>query len=401
MNIKPSQKRVWAEIDLDAAQYNFNLIRSNLGAKVKTCCVIKANAYGHGAVEMARMYARAGADWFAVSNIQEAVQLRRADLHLPILILGYTDPQCASQLAELNISQCVFSKAYGEELSACAVAQNVKVKIHIKLDTGMGRIGFACLNKTCNELDQVALVCKLSGLESEGIFTHFSSSDEGEGGEAYTKQQYRAFSYAIEALAQEGITFSIRHCANSAATFEYPEMQMDMVRMGIILYGMYPSSVMHNMPPLKPILSLKTVITHVKTVQAGEGISYGREFVADREMRVATLPIGYADGFWRSNFQSGGQVLINGCAAPIIGRVCMDQCMINVSHIEGALPGAEVVVYGTESPCLVDEIAKRNGTINYEILCAIGQRVPRVYYSGNKIVKITDLILKTDGEYEE
>ena len=165
MNIKPSQKRVWAEIDLDAAKYNFDLIRSRLGADTKTCCVIKANAYGHGAVEMARLYEREGADWFAVSNIEEAVQLRRADLRLPILILGYTDPQCASQLEKLNISQCVFSKAYGEALSACAVAQGVKVKIHIKLDTGMGRIGFACFGPSHNELDQVAEICKLPGLE--------------------------------------------------------------------------------------------------------------------------------------------------------------------------------------------------------------------------------------------
>ena len=400
MNISPSQRRVWAEIDLDAAKYNFHLVRDQLGKDTKTCCVIKANAYGHGAVELARLYEKEGADWFAVSNIEEALQLRHADIQLPILILGYTDPQCASQLVRHRISQCVFSKAYGEQLSACAVEQRVEVNVHIKLDTGMGRIGFACLSESHHELDQVVEICKLPGLFAEGIFTHFAAADEGEQGKAYTEGQYRAFQYALTQLKKRGVSFPIRHCANSADIFDYPEMQLDMVRAGIVLYGVYPSEVMRNTPSLKPLLSLKTVITHLKTVKAGEAISYGREFVADREMQVATLPIGYADGFWRSNFPSGGQVLINGREAPIVGRICMDQCMVDVSGLGELTVGTEVVVYGSESPCTVGEIAKRNGTINYEILCAIGQRVPRVYYSENKIVKIVDFVLKNDGDFE-
>ena len=390
MKLLPFQKRTWANIDLDAAEQNYRVIRSQLKPETKLCCVVKANGYGHGAVQLSKLYESLGADYLAVSNIEEAIQLRKAEVLLPILILGYTDPRCASQLANQSITQCVFSYDYGKALSDNAIEQGVEVVIHIKIDSGMGRIGFQCAD---NELDKAAIVCKMPGLKVEGIFTHYASADEGDGGKEYTHRQFNKFMNTISYLESKGIYFSIRHCANSAGIFDYPEMHLDMVRAGIVLYGLQPSNALHNPSNLQPVLTLKTIIDHIKTVHAGDCVSYGREFIAEHDMRVATIPIGYADGLWRSNFPNHTMVEVEEKFAPIIGRICMDQCMVDVSNVPEAKVNSKVTVYGTSQEISVDHIADANHTINYEIVCTIGERVPRVYKKKGQPVAIVDNIV--------
>lgn len=390
MELQPHQKRTWASIDLDAAKYNYQTVRNRLEKGTKLCCVVKANGYGHGAVQLSKLYEKLGADYLAVSNIEEAIQLRNSNITLPILILGYTDPYCAFELATHKITQCVFSYSYGESLSKHAVEQGVVVKIHVKIDTGMGRIGFQCDN---NELYFAEQVCRMQGLICEGIFTHFASADEGENGKDYTFSQFDKFMIAIKHLESRGIKFSIKHCSNSAAIFDYPEMHLDMVRAGVVLYGLQPSKTLQNPGSLHPIMTLKTIIDHIKTVNPGKYVSYGREYKTARSVRVATIPIGYADGLLRLNNKSRMLVEVEGSLAPVIGRVCMDQCMIDVSSIPTAKVNSKVTIYGTIGEVSIEQIAKANGITNYEIICAIGERVPRVYKENNQIVFIADNII--------
>lgn len=377
MIIHPKHKRLWAEINLDAARSNYLTVKNQIKNETKLCCVIKANAYGHGAVRLAKLYRELGVDYFAVSNIEEALQLRRADIETPILILGYTAPECVELLFRERITQCVFSEEYGKSLSDAAVAKGVYVTVHIKVDTGMGRIGFHCYGEHF-DVDAIERTYKLRNLDMEGIFTHFASADEGEVGEDYTLTQFEKFSTVIGELGARGCRFAIRHCANSAAIFDYPNMHLDMVRAGIVLYGALPSRTLKNAPRLRSVLKLKTIVSHVKSVSFGESVSYGREFTAQKEITVATIPTGYADGLWRSNSKNGLMLEVAGRRAPIIGRICMDQCMLDVTGIDGVGPGSEVVIYG-DGECSVDRIAELNNTINYEIFCAIGARVPRIY----------------------
>lgn len=389
MKLHPNQRRTWANIDLDAAKHNYYEIRNHLKPCTKLCCVVKANGYGHGAIRLSRMYEKLGADYLAVSNIEEALQLRNAGIKIPILILGYTDPHCVKELAHNEITQCVFSYDYGMALSKNATEEKADIKIHIKIDTGMGRIGFRCVPE---ELDAAAMVCMAPGITVGGIFTHFASADEGDDGRGYTLAQFHQFSDAVRYLEAKGIAFPIRHCSNSAGIFDYPEMQLDMVRAGIVLYGLQPSGALCHPGNLTPILELKTIIDHIKAVHPGDCISYGRDFKADHEMRIATIPIGYADGLWRSNSHNGMVAEVEGGFAPIIGRICMDQCMIDVSGIPNAGVNSKVTVYGTDGDTSVDHIAQMNDTINYEVVCAIGERVPRVYKENGEIIAIADSI---------
>ena len=391
--IEPFQKRTWAEINLEALKFNFQQIKKHIG-KTKICCVIKANAYGHGAVQLAKLYEELGADYFAVSNIEEALQLRRYNVKQPILILGYTDPECVNLLANNNITQCVFSKEYGYKLAEKASKIRKQIQIHIKIDTGMGRIGFSCNREDELDIEAIYEVCKLQYLIPEGIFTHFASADEGVLGEQYTKKQFKCFNNTVEQLSKKGISFKICHCANSAAIFDYQEMHMDMVRAGIVLYGLQPSIELRNKVILKQALTLHTIIDHIKIIKADDCISYGRTYVANCERKIATIPIGYADGLWRSNSNKEFLVQVKGQYAPIIGKICMDQCMIDITELQNIGIGDNVIVYGIEGPNGIDKIAKDNKTINYEILCAIGERVPRVYKNGNKIVNIVDKIVR-------
>ena len=389
------RKRFWAEIDMNAAEHNFNLIKSKLQKGTKICCVVKANAYGHGAVYLSKLYEKLGADFFAVSNIEEAMQLRNNGIKAPILILGYTPTSCASILAENNISQSVFSYSYAKELSKAAQGEGINVKIHIKLDSGMGRIGFDCIHNRESLVSAVAEVCNMAGLEKEGIFTHFALADEGENGAEYTKKQYERFTLAIEDLSKMGIDFDIKHCANSATTFEYPEYHMDMVRVGVVLYGLAPSKKVRGCENLLPVMSLKSVISMIKELQEGDTVSYGCTYKAEKRVKVATAPIGYADGYWRSNATNGAQMLVCGQRANIIGRVCMDQLMLDVTNIKGVKEGDYITVIGADKNEVIsaDELAKINSTIGYEIICAIGERVPRFYIKDHEIVFVKDNIV--------
>ena len=389
------RKRFWAEIDINAAEKNFNIIKGKLNTNTKLCCVVKANAYGHGAVYLSKLYEKLGADFFAVSNIEEAMQLRNNGISTPILILGYTPASCASILAENNISQSVFSYSYAKELSKCAQTDGVKVKIHIKLDSGMGRIGFDCIHKREDMFDSIINVCNMSGLENEGIFTHFALADDGQDGTLFTKLQYERFISAVDSLKAHGIEFKIRHCANSATTFEYPEYHLDMVRVGVVLYGLAPSNKVRGCDDLVPVMSLKSVVSMIKEIEAGDTVSYGCTFKADKKTKIATAPVGYADGFWRSNAENGTQMLIRGQRVNIVGRVCMDQLMLDISSVKGVREGDYITLIGSDKAEFIsaDELAKNNGTIGYEMICAIGERVPRFYIKDHDIVFVKDNIV--------
>ncbi|MBE6806635.1 MAG: alanine racemase [Ruminococcaceae bacterium] len=387
-------ERTWAQVDLDAVRQNFRTIRGALPADVKLCCVVKANAYGHGASKLAPLYEQMGADWFAVSNIEEALQLRRCGVTRPVLILGYTPVTCAALLCKERFSQCVYSAEYGRLLSQQAVAAGVSVPIHIKLDTGMGRLGFQVPGAGEDSVAGAAAVCRLPGLVPEGVFTHFASADEGAAGDDFSNRQVDLYVAALNQLKAQGITFAIRHCANSAALSDHPECRLDMVRAGIVLYGLQPSGDLRQPLPLTPAMSLRSVVSHVKTVAPGTTVSYGRTFVAQREMRIATVPIGYADGFWRKNSPNGVTLTLRGQRAPILGRVCMDQLMLDVTHIPDVTIGDEVTVFGTAPAVTAEELASANGTIGYEVVCGIGERVPRVYVENGQTVDLLDNLMR-------
>lgn len=380
-------KRLWAEINLDNLIYNFNAVKKLLPQGTLACCVIKADAYGHNAVRVAAELQGAGADWMAVSNIEEALELRNSGITLPLLILGYTPPECASELCKNNISQCVYSLEYARQLSEYAKDFGGVINVHIKIDTGMGRIGFACGNKTT--VSEIIDACKLPGISHEGIFTHFAMSDCGECGEDFTRAQARSFTTLVNELKTRGLDFKYVHSSNTAAALDYPEFSMNMARIGIALYGLLPSDTLRNAQHLKPVMSLKTVISHVKDVEAGTTVSYGCRFVADRPMKIATVPMGYADGFWRSNLDGGVKLLIHGKRVKIIGSICMDQLMLDVTEVENVRMGDEVTVFGdAEGICPCDAIARANNTINYEIICSVGKRVPRVFIKNGEIDEI-------------
>ena len=276
------QKRTWAQIDLDAAAHNFKEIRRYVGNRSMVCCVIKADAYGHGAVRMAEEYEALGADWLALSNIEEALQVRRAGIKLPLLVLGYTPAEAADVLAENDIAQCAYSAEYCAALSENAVKSGVKVKIHVKVDTGMSRLGFYFqdIERDKEAVNVVAEACRRPGLIPEGIFTHFAVADGGENGKAFTLKQFSCFMALIAELEKQDITFKIHHCANSGAILDYPEMHLDMVRAGVILYGMEPSLSVEHHADFRPVLSLHSVISHVKEIEPGSDISYDRTFTA-------------------------------------------------------------------------------------------------------------------------
>ncbi len=379
--LPPDKHRSWAIVDLDKAKYNFNQIKKQTNSKI--CCVVKANAYGHGAVRLASLYQNLGAGYLAVSNIEEALQLRKNNIFLPILVLGYTHFDCAKLLAENNISQCVYSYEYGIKLAETAEKQGVRLKVHIKIDSGMGRIGFLHRENSYTNIDDIVEICNLPNIYPEGIFTHFAVSDEGSDGEAFTRQQFKNFMETVGALKTYGVEFETKHCANSAAIFDYPEFHLDMVRAGVVLYGLKPSSKVHHLPDLKPIMNVYSVISNIKTVFAGQSVSYGRTYFSTSNREIATIPIGYADGFRRMNGEGKFCLLVHSSLAPIVGRVCMDQLMIDVTDIECKVDDA-VLIFGDDEKVNVDAIAVINDTINYEIVCNLGERVPRFYLDSEK-----------------
>lgn len=374
-------RRTWAEIDLDAVRYNYQSVRNRLPDTCSCMAVVKADAYGHGAAAVAAELADAGADWFGVSNLEEALQLRKSGILAPILIFAYTPPEYAATLASHDLVQTVLDSDYANQLEQAAAEAEVTVRIHIKLDTGMSRIGFFCQGETGAPIEAIARVCSLPHLLAEGIFTHFAVADE-KCGDEITHCQFRRFTETVTALEARGITFSVRHCCNSAAALRFPEMHLDMVRVGIVLYGAPPSREMANSLALRAPMVLKTVISQIKTVPAGTAVSYGHTYVCERPSTLATLPIGYADGLKR--LTSGSfRVSVNGHLAPLVGRVCMDQCMVDVTDIPNVCVGMTVTVFGKDG-VTVDDYAACCQTIPYESLCDIGKRVPRVYYKNGE-----------------
>ena len=384
-------KRTWAEISLNAIEHNYNVIRNKVADDTKVCCVIKADGYGHGAVELSQIYEKLGADFFAVSNIDEGIEIRKSGSKLPIVILGYTPVSEAKNLAEYDISQAVFSLEYAKELSEKCVEEDCICKMHIKVDSGMSRIGLMCQEFPRDEysIEEICEACCLPNLEVEGLFTHFCVSDEDAEGREFTNKQYENFIHVRDSLKKRGVDISVVHCSNSGAIEDYPETCCDMVRAGIILYGLAPSSKLADRLDLVPAMTLKTVVAFVKEVQKGATISYGRTFTADRKMKIATVPIGYADGFIRQNAKDG-YMMVNGKKAKIVGRICMDQTMLDVTDIEDVKTGDEVVVFGTgeNGEPTADSLAENTGTINYETVCLVGKRVPRIYIKDGKIENV-------------
>ncbi len=385
-------RRTWVEIDLDALKHNYEEISSKLSPNCDIIAVVKADAYGHGFEISVREFSACGCKRFAVSNLEEALQVRELSPDCSILILGYTPPEYAETLAVNNISQAVFNSEYAARLSDEAKKKGIQVTVHIKADTGMSRLGFVFHDSTEDvaTVDEIAAVCRMEGLYAEGIFTHFASADD-ESGELFTRIQYDLFMTLIGCLEFEGITFPLRHCCNSAATAIYPEMHLDAVRPGIILYGLLPSPMLKGRINLLPAMKMKTVVSMVKTIPAGTPVSYGRTFTSDKDIKIATVPVGYADGYPRS-LSGKAKMKIGDKLVPVIGRICMDQCMLDVSEIENISEGVSVTIFDTDpaSPLSVDSIAAITGTINYELVCNVNKRVPRVYRRHRDIEAITD-----------
>lgn len=382
-------QRVTAEIDLDAVAYNIKNIRKKVKKETMIMGVVKADAYGHGAVEVSKVLLYNGADWLGVAMIDEAVQLRKNNIMVPILILGYTPEAEIEDVVRYDIIQTVFSYEMAKMVSNAAVKLGKIAKIHIKVDTGMGRIGFIPEE---NIGDEVLKISKLPNVEINGIFTHFSTSDEKD--KTFTKLQYDRFKYAIDEIEKKEINIPVKHCANSAAIMDFDDLGFNMVRAGIILYGMYPSDeVMKENLSLKPVMSIKTHISYVKKVGKNVPVSYGRTYYTDKESVIATVPVGYADGYIRK-MQNGGRVIVNGHYANIVGRVCMDQFMIDITDIPNVSSGDEVILMGSDGKLSItaEEIANVLDTINYEVVCMIGKRVPREYIKNNKIIKTVKFI---------
>ncbi len=367
--------RVCAQIDLAAVQKNIEAIRASIRKESKLMVVLKADGYGHGAVPIAKRIDDI-ADAYGVAIVEEAVELREVGIQKPILILGYTASHLYDKLIQYDITQTIFQYETAYELNEVAKKAGKTVRIHIKLDTGMSRIGFSATEQS---IEEIVKISKLSNLSMEGIFTHFAKADEIDKGA--TTLQYQRFMEMLEQLEQRGVRFAIRHASNTAAIIDLPEYNLDMVRCGIGTYGMYPSvDVQKNRVVLTPAMELKTHVSYVKELPKGVGISYNGTYVTERPMRVATIPVGYGDGYPRL-LSSKGRVLIHGKSAPILGRICMDQFMVDVSDIPQVKQNDDVTLMGRDGyECIpAEEIAGYAGTLNYEIVCEVGKRIPRVY----------------------
>lgn len=365
--------RICAKINKNAIKHNIEQIRKITPEGVKLMPVIKADGYGHGALTMA-LETLPYADYFAVAIFEEALELRQNGISTPILLLGHSLKDCYEDAIENDITLTVLSKDEAEEISKTAVLLGKKAKIHIAIDTGMSRIGFFPNEESA---DIIMEISKLSNIFLEGIFTHFSTADEADA--AFTKEQLSRFVMFKNLLEERGVDISIYHTSNSAAIMQHGDSIFDMVRPGIILYGLYPSDEVNKATiDLMPVMELHSHVAYVKTIKKGDSISYGRTFTAQKDMKIATIPVGYADGYPRL-LSNKGRVIINGCYAPITGRICMDQFMVDVSHIENVKVGDKVVLMGRDGELFIsaDEIAEYAQTINYEIVCGISKRVPR------------------------
>ncbi|WP_283127948.1 alanine racemase [Allofournierella massiliensis] len=386
------EKHCWAEVDLDALAHNFRLLQQHAGSAA-VCAVVKAGAYGHGDGIVCRTLADAGAKWFAVSCLAEALHLRSGGVIGEILILGHTDPACAATLACHRLTQAVFSPEYARALSDAALEANCRVRCHLKIDTGMGRLGFIarCEDDIPACLEQLEACFALDGLEITGMFQHFAVADSHAVEDVeYTGRQHDLFVQVKNEVEARGHQLRTVHCCNSAALVEHPEWGMDMVRPGIVLYGCDPSDEVH-LGGLRPVLTLKTVVSQVKELLPGQALSYGLQFTADAPRKVATLCVGYADGYPRL-LSGKGVCSIGGHSAPVLGRVCMDQMMVDVTGLNDVKEGDEAVVFGGPSADSLNDVANKVGSIPYEIMCGLALRVPRVYLREGRCVAVADYL---------
>ena len=368
-------ERTWAEIRTENLIHNMRAIRAALPAGTRFLGVVKADAYGHGAVPVARALEANGADYLAVACLAEAIELREADIRLPVLILGCTPPEDVPALLQYGVTQTVADAESAAAYSAAACARGKTLRVQIKTDTGMSRLGFLCdeahLSKSAAA---IAAACALPGLEPEGIFMHFAVSDEpGPDAKAYTERQFARFTAVIDALAARGVTFAIRHCAATGGTLYYPEYALDMVRPGILLYGYGDPE---RRLGLLPGMRLMSRVAAVKQYPAGTRVSYGGTFICERDTRMGVIPIGYADGLHRT-LSNKARFLTKDGFAPQRGRICMDMCMIDLTELPGVGVGDEVEVFGPGAD--LEALAAQAGTISYELLCAVSPRVPRIY----------------------
>lgn len=371
-------KRCWAAVDLAALSHNYHCIRRFLSPGCRYLAIVKADGYGHGAATVAGQLQKDGADWFGVATMEEALDLRRQGIYRPILVLGYTDPAAAPILASNTITQTLFSEEYALQLAAEAAKAGCVVDCHVKIDTGMSRLGFDAENE--NTVLMVEKLAQSGSLHITGIFTHFAVADEDTPvSRDFTRLQFERFMRVCNRLQADGVNVGLRHCCNSAGTLLHPAYHLDMCRLGLSQYGLDPDPCMKALLDVRPAMSLYTVVSMVKEIPAGATVSYGRQYTAPTPRRIATVAIGYADGYPRS-LSNRAEMLLHGKRAPVIGRVCMDQLMLDVTDLpEEVKPGDVVTMFGTDGDASItaDELAALYGTIGYEIVCGISKRVPR------------------------
>ena len=387
-------KRTWAEISLDNLNHNYHALREKLPGGTRFLGVVKADAYGHGAVPVSRYLVELGAEYLAVSNIEEAIQLRRGGIRGPILILGYTPPELADSLVAYGLRQEVHSLEYARQLQARLSGSKRRLRVHIKLDTGMSRLGFFAYDhpKTVDELRAVA---EMNELQIEGVFMHVPVADSLEASdEAFCRTQYARFTAMLDALKAVGVEPELRHCCNSGASILYPQYAMDMVRPGIATYGILPSEELRGRIDLRPVMQLRSTIFQIRDYAPDITVSYGRTYRTEAPTRVAVVGIGYADGLPRS-FSNRISFLLHGKRVPQIGRICMDMCMVDVSSVPEARVDDIVTVFGEDNGASigVDAMAAELGTIPYELLCGINKRIPRIYLDGENETEVLQYIV--------
>lgn len=379
----------WAEINLDNIKFNFRNIKKLLKEDTKICGVVKANAYGHGSIQISKVLIDEGVDYLAVARLEEAIELRQNNIEVPILCLGYIDEDYLQYAVENNIDITIYSYDAAYKLNEICKTLGKKSRIHIKLDTGMSRIGFLANIGSINDIEKIH---NLSNIIIEGVYTHFAVADIQD--KEFTYKQVDRFKFIVEELEKRNIYIPIKHVSNSAATMDCCDLNFNMVRCGIILYGHYPSEdVNKEVLPLKPVMTLKTKIAHIKELDSNTGISYGLRYKTTEKTKIATLPIGYADGFTRL-LTDKVKVTVNGESFPVVGRICMDQCMIKINKNNDIKIGDEVIIFGEGDEEKIENLANELGTINYEMLCMISRRVERVYMEGNVILQKTNYLVK-------
>lgn len=380
--------RVCARIDLDAVEYNIEMMRHNVREGAKMLGVVKTDGYGHGAVQIAKMLSPKDYMWgFAVATLDEALVLRRAGIEKPLLVLGCIFADQREEMIKYDIRMTLYTEEMAREVSELAVKMGKQAYIHIKLDTGMSRLGFMIEEETAEIIERIS---KMPNLAMEGMYTHFAKADEID--KSFTEKQIKNYVWMKETLAQRGVTFQYYHCSNSAGIIDVPEANMDLVRAGISTYGLYPSEEVHKENvPLKPAMELISHVAHVKWVEAGTPVSYGGTYITDRKTKIATVPVGYGDGYPRS-LSNKGYVLIHGKKAPILGRVCMDQFMVDATEIDDVKYADKVTLVGNDGDekLPVEALSGLSGRFNYEFVCDLGKRIPREFIRQGDIVEQMD-----------